>query len=157
MMKTCWKCERMFLGVKGKAPGSWKMIVTMSFPMCLFLSSWKQRGRREGSQVSSKNPTQTALLASHAHYQQRAHVSAGVRPSPWKLRALLAPSHSRGMDKAKKAPHGTPQPLTQPVLLPHLPGCSSSIPGKPSSCKQWEWLSLLLLPPWRDFCHPQQI
>lgn len=67
MMKTCWKCERMFLGVKGKAPGSWKMIVTMSLPMCLFLSSWKQRERREGSQDNSKNLAQTALLGSHAH------------------------------------------------------------------------------------------
>ncbi len=30
----------MFWGVNGKAPGSWKMMVTMSFPTCLFLSSW---------------------------------------------------------------------------------------------------------------------
>jgi len=33
MMNTCWNCDRMDLGVNGKAPGSWKMIVTMSLPM----------------------------------------------------------------------------------------------------------------------------
>lgn len=33
--------------MKGSAPGSWKMIVTMSFPMCLFLSSWYM-GNRQG-------------------------------------------------------------------------------------------------------------
>ena len=32
-MNTCWNCERIFFGVNGWAPGSWKTIVTMSFPM----------------------------------------------------------------------------------------------------------------------------
>lgn len=40
MMKTCWKWERMDFGVKGRAPGSWNTIVTMSLPMCRFLSNW---------------------------------------------------------------------------------------------------------------------
>ena len=33
----------MFFGVNGRAPGSWNTIVTMSFPMCLFLRSCKRR------------------------------------------------------------------------------------------------------------------
>ncbi len=42
-MKTCWKCERMFFGVKGSAPGSWNITVTMSFPIWRFRSNcWKQ-------------------------------------------------------------------------------------------------------------------
>lgn len=40
MMKTCWKWERTFCGVKGNAPGSWKMMVTMSLPMWRFRSNW---------------------------------------------------------------------------------------------------------------------
>lgn len=53
MMKTCWKWERMFWGVKGNAPGSWKMMVTMSLPMCLFLSSYK---RHEEGQMDPRWP-----------------------------------------------------------------------------------------------------
>lgn len=37
----------MVLGVKGKAPGSWKTIVTISFPMCLFLSNYKINSEKD--------------------------------------------------------------------------------------------------------------
>lgn len=46
-MKTCWKWERMDFGVKGSAPGSWNTIVTMSLPMCRFLSNWCNRANTE--------------------------------------------------------------------------------------------------------------
>lgn len=65
MMKTCWKCERMALGVKGWAPGSWNTIVTMSFPMCRFLSSWwlKNKARISGSlQTFNVDVTQIHVL-----------------------------------------------------------------------------------------------
>lgn len=47
MTNTCWKWERMFFGVKGKAPGSWNTMVTMSLPMCRFLNNWQEEGEIE--------------------------------------------------------------------------------------------------------------
>ena len=45
MTKMCWKCERMIRGENWPQPDSWKMMVTMSLPMCLFLSNCKEGGR----------------------------------------------------------------------------------------------------------------
>uniref|UniRef100_A0A2M3ZUJ5 Putative secreted peptide n=1 Tax=Anopheles braziliensis TaxID=58242 RepID=A0A2M3ZUJ5_9DIPT len=39
IMNTCWNWLRMFLGVKGCAPGSWNTIVTMSLPICRLRSN----------------------------------------------------------------------------------------------------------------------
>ena len=55
MIKTCWNCERMFLGVNGSAPGSWKTIVTMSFPMWRFRSSCCRLFGVNGSSVDTWN------------------------------------------------------------------------------------------------------
>ena len=43
MTKTCWKWDRMFFGLNGCAPGSWKTIVTISFPICRFLRSFNKK------------------------------------------------------------------------------------------------------------------
>ena len=43
MMNTCWNCDRIDLGVNDKAPGSWKIIVTMSLPMWRFLNNYRRR------------------------------------------------------------------------------------------------------------------
>lgn len=40
MMNTCWNCDRTDVMSKGKLPGSWNTTVTMSLPMCLFLSNY---------------------------------------------------------------------------------------------------------------------
>ena len=40
-MKTCWNCDLITLAENGSAPGSWKMMVTISFPIWRFLWSWK--------------------------------------------------------------------------------------------------------------------
>lgn len=44
----------MFFGVKGKAPGSWNTMVTMSLPMCLFLNNWQREEKRLRYQVKHK-------------------------------------------------------------------------------------------------------
>jgi len=44
-IKTCWNCERIFFGVNGWAPGSWKTMVTISLPMWRLRSScWRLFG-----------------------------------------------------------------------------------------------------------------
>ena len=39
-MNTCWKWDRIVFGENGKAPCSWKTIVTISLPIWRFRKSW---------------------------------------------------------------------------------------------------------------------
>lgn len=62
----------MFLGVNGRAPGSWKTMVTMSFPMCLFLRSCAGKGtlRVTYNTVIHTQPTHSLLRKDRRQAEQ---------------------------------------------------------------------------------------
>ena len=59
-MNTCWKWLRMCLGLKGGAPGSWKTMVTMSFPMWRLRRSCLRLLGVKGRSVETWNITSTS-------------------------------------------------------------------------------------------------
>ena len=61
-MKTCWNCDRIAFAEKGSDPASWKTMVTMSLPMCLFLCSCMIKTRNTyilGTQLKPKTVPET--------------------------------------------------------------------------------------------------
>lgn len=56
-MNTCWKWLRICLGLKGGAPGSWKIMVTISLPMCRFRRSCLRLFGVKGRSVDTWNIT----------------------------------------------------------------------------------------------------
>lgn len=68
-MKTCWNCERIFFGVNGWAPGSWKTMVTISLPMWRLRSScWRLFGVN-GRSVETWNMISQSWYCEYTEYR----------------------------------------------------------------------------------------
>lgn len=90
MTNTCWKWDLMFLGVKGRAPGSWNTMVTISLPMCLFLNNWREKKSEILSQIQGGEGGKIEFKGTHiliyqlifSVWNEIEYMSQGSPPAP---------------------------------------------------------------------------
>lgn len=95
----------MFFGVKGSAPGSWNTMVTMSFPICLFLRSCNKRIKIKWKMSFGKMTIKHVQRYSSYHDKKRVNMYRILQSfnlsDSWSL-SLSSSASSCGLNSWKK-------------------------------------------------------